>query len=33
MLFTEELATDGANAAGLSYIRVPLGSSDFSANR
>ncbi|KAL1738416.1 glycoside hydrolase superfamily, partial [Schizophyllum fasciatum] len=24
-------ATDGANAAGLSYIRVPLGASDFSA--
>ena len=24
--------TDGANAAGLNYIRVPLGASDFSAN-
>ncbi|KAJ7206033.1 glucan endo-1,6-beta-glucosidase [Mycena pura] len=24
--------TDGANAAGISYIRVPLGASDFSAN-
>ncbi|KAI0369367.1 glycoside hydrolase [Pilatotrama ljubarskyi] len=24
--------TDGADAAGLSYIRVPLGASDFSAN-
>ncbi|KAH8115004.1 glycoside hydrolase [Phellopilus nigrolimitatus] len=24
--------TDGANAAGLSYLRVPLGASDFSAN-
>ncbi|KAJ7482201.1 glycoside hydrolase [Mycena galericulata] len=24
--------TDGANSAGISYIRVPLGSSDFSAN-
>ncbi len=23
--------TDGANAAGLSYVRVPLGASDFSA--
>lgn len=26
------LATDGDNAAGLSYLRVPLGASDFSAN-
>ena len=25
--------TDGANAAGLNYIRVPIGASDFSANR
>ena len=25
--------TDGANAAGLSYVRVPLGASDFSAGR
>ncbi|KJA27047.1 glycoside hydrolase family 30 protein [Hypholoma sublateritium FD-334 SS-4] len=25
-------ATDGANAAGLNYIRVPLGASDFSAS-
>ncbi len=25
--------TDGANAAGLNYIRVPLGASDFSASR
>ncbi|KAG1740173.1 glycoside hydrolase family 30 protein [Suillus paluster] len=25
-------ATDGANSAGFSYIRVPLGASDFSAN-
>ncbi|KAG1839309.1 glycoside hydrolase family 30 protein [Suillus subalutaceus] len=25
-------ATDGANSAGLSYIRVPLGATDFSAN-
>ncbi|CAK5271404.1 unnamed protein product [Mycena citricolor] len=25
--------TDGANSAGLSYIRVPLGASDFSAKR
>ncbi|KZP16590.1 glycoside hydrolase family 30 protein [Athelia psychrophila] len=24
--------TDGANAAGLTYLRVPLGASDFSAN-
>ncbi|KAK7441836.1 hypothetical protein VKT23_016497 [Stygiomarasmius scandens] len=24
--------TDGANAAGLNYIRIPLGASDFSAN-
>ncbi|KAF8964806.1 glycoside hydrolase [Flammula alnicola] len=24
--------TDGANAAGLNYIRVPIGASDFSAN-
>jgi hypothetical protein len=24
--------TDGANAAGFSYVRVPLGASDFSAN-
>ncbi|KAJ7147263.1 glucan endo-1,6-beta-glucosidase [Mycena filopes] len=24
--------TDGANSAGISYIRVPLGASDFSAN-
>ncbi|KAJ7717570.1 glucan endo-1,6-beta-glucosidase [Mycena metata] len=24
--------TDGANSAGLSYVRVPLGASDFSAN-
>ncbi|KAJ7873048.1 glycoside hydrolase [Mycena olivaceomarginata] len=24
--------TDGANAAGINYIRVPLGASDFSAN-
>lgn len=26
------LATNGANAAGLTYLRVPLGASDFSAN-
>lgn len=26
------VATDGAGAAGLNYIRVPLGASDFSAN-
>ncbi|KAG7448583.1 glycoside hydrolase [Guyanagaster necrorhizus] len=26
-------ATDGANAAGLNYIRVPLGASDFSASQ
>ncbi|KAJ7290335.1 glycoside hydrolase family 30 protein [Mycena rebaudengoi] len=25
--------TDGANAAGLSYLRVPIGASDFSAER
>ncbi|ESK83394.1 glycoside hydrolase family 30 protein [Moniliophthora roreri MCA 2997] len=25
-------ATDGANAAGLSYVRVPIGASDFSAS-
>ncbi len=25
-------ATDGANAAGLTYLRVPLGASDFSAS-
>ena len=25
-------ATDGQNAAGLSYLRVPLGASDFSAS-
>lgn len=25
-------ATNGANAAGLTYLRVPLGASDFSAN-
>lgn len=25
-------ATDGVNSAGLSYVRVPLGASDFSAN-
>ncbi|KAG1740170.1 glycoside hydrolase family 30 protein [Suillus paluster] len=25
-------ATDGANSAGLSYVRVPLGATDFSAN-
>lgn len=25
--------TDGANAAGLNYIRVPIGASDFSTNR
>ena len=24
---------DGANAAGLNYIRIPIGASDFSANR
>nr|BAH80445.1 putative glycoside hydrolase family 30 protein [Lentinula edodes] len=24
--------TDGANAAGLSYVRVPIGASDFSAS-
>jgi hypothetical protein len=29
-LFSPE---DGENAAGLSYIRVPLGASDFSAKR
>lgn len=26
------LATDGANAAGMTYLRVPLGASDFSAS-
>ncbi|TFY51782.1 hypothetical protein EVJ58_g10384, partial [Rhodofomes roseus] len=26
------IATDGANAAGMSYLRVPLGASDFSAS-
>jgi hypothetical protein len=25
--------TDGANAAGLNYIRIPIGASDFSASR
>lgn len=25
-------ATDGANVAGLNYIRIPIGASDFSAN-
>lgn len=25
-------ATDGANVAGLNYIRVPIGASDFSAS-
>ena len=25
-------ATDGANSAGFSYLRIPLGASDFSAN-
>jgi len=24
-------ATDGADAAGFSYLRIPLGASDFSA--
>lgn len=26
-------ATDGANSAGFSYLRIPLGASDFSASR
>lgn len=29
---TSFIATDGGGGAGLSYIRVPLGASDFSAS-
>ncbi|THH04832.1 hypothetical protein EW145_g5236 [Phellinidium pouzarii] len=32
VLIVDFIATDGANAAGLSYLRVPLGASDFSAD-
>jgi len=31
-LTTSSSATDGANSAGFSYVRVPLGASDFSAD-
>ncbi len=31
-VLTLTTATDGANSAGFSYLRIPLGASDFSAN-
>jgi len=31
-LTTPSSATDGANSAGFSYVRVPLGATDFSTD-